>query len=137
MMTTNPFWPQYTEHQRARIVDGRKRQLERWNTLPFKMQPSFRVVHREEELTEGGYAVDVFHAKNAPPVFAREWRAEVERHGFVVEHGVNGFYVSVPHSFYLKARLLPMSVDRHCCLNSTLSFAFVAVLVRLAYMLAL
>jgi len=134
-MTTNPFWPQYTEHQQARIAKGRKRQIERWNTKPFKAQPSFRVVHHDEELTEGGCAVDVFRAKNAPSVFAREWRSEVERHGFVVEHTVSGFYVLVPHTFYLNARWLPVSVDRHCCLNSTLSLAFVAVLVRIAYML--
>ena len=136
-LSTNPFWPQYTADQLARIKRGRERQLERWNASPFKPTslPSFRVVHRDQELTEGGFAVDVFHAKNAPAVFPREWKTEVGRHSFVVEHTVQGFFVLVPHSHYL-SRWLPMSVDSICALNTLISLIFIAVLVRLAYMLA-
>ena len=138
MPAVNPYWPQYTRMQLRLIDAGRLRLSNRWNKAPFKdaILPSFRVMFQQEELNEAGKATDVFVAKNAPAAFPAAWRRDLDTNGFVVEHATQKFYVHVPHTHYLNARWLCMSVDRDCCLNTSISLIVILVLLRLAYMLA-
>jgi hypothetical protein len=113
---TNPLMPEYTAYQRTLIEAGRKRLLASWNAAPFKTvdTPSFSVVHDDEEIAEGGYAIDVFRARHAPRALSAAWQTDMASKRFSVEHMDGEFHVLVPHTYYLNDRYCCMSVDRAC-----------------------
>jgi len=134
---SNPYRPVYTADQDVRVRDGRKRLRERWAAPKFSagQAPGFAVEYARTEIEDGGRVFDVFVARNASPSFAAVWATDLATLHFAVEHGARQFDVRVPHTYYLRARWLPVSVDRGCALETFIQLAVILTLLYVAFLI--